>query len=148
MGQYVTETVSHMHIAWFFAHISIVWLLFSFIRIPNRNWRNSMTWSWRPWEVHFGDKRSVKHITSWNWRMLWVPEGECCLHTSNCAVLLCAVIFVLSKDHLNKNSQPVLCFWGMAMRLVRPQNWSYHCGKVNTTSFCHKWIHGLTSTSP
>jgi hypothetical protein len=63
----------------------------------------------------------------------WVdPEGKCCIPASDCALLLHAVIFGLSQHCLNEDSQPVQYSLCMAMRLVRPQNWSYHCGKVNT----------------
>jgi hypothetical protein len=79
----------------------------------------------------------------------WVgPEGEFCVPSSDYAVLLCAVIFGLSQYYLNENSQPAQYSLDMAMRLVRPQNGSYVCGKVNTISFCHKWIHNLTLSSP
>jgi len=49
------------------------------------------------------------------------PESECCVHASDCAVLLCAVIFRLTQHHLNENSQPAQHSLDMAMRLVRPK---------------------------
>jgi len=60
------------------------------------------------------------------------PEGECCVLASDCAVILRAVIFGLSQHYQNENIQPAQYSLDTAMRLVRPQNWSYHCGKVNT----------------
>ena len=50
------------------------------------------------------------------------PEGVCCVHASDCSLLLHAVIFGLSQHHLNENSQPTQYSLDTAMRLVRPQN--------------------------
>jgi hypothetical protein len=76
------------------------------------------------------------------------PEGECCVPASDYAVLLRAVTFDLSQHHLNENIQPAHYSLDMAMRLVKPQNCSYQCGKVDTVSFFHEWIHDSTLSSP
>lgn len=95
------------------------------------------------------ERKEVSNTSQLGPEGCWVGrEGECCVPASDCVVLLCTVIFGLLQHHLNENSQPAQYPLGMAMRLVRPQNWSYYWGKLNTISFCHEWIHDLTLSSP
>jgi hypothetical protein len=46
------------------------------------------------------------------------PEGEFCVPSSDCAVLLHAVIFGLSQYHLNENNQPAQYSLDIAMKSI------------------------------
>jgi hypothetical protein len=67
-------------------------------------------------------------------------------HTYLAGVLLgAAVLSITGPSERNRTGYPV--FLGMTLRLLRPQNWSYQCGEVNSISPCHEWTCELTSSS-
>jgi hypothetical protein len=140
--------VPHMFVAWFLR--TLAYCVSSF---PSLGCQTEIEGAvWRGVEDHGQytlERKEVSNMSQpWPEGCCVGPEGECCAHASDCAVLLRAVIFGLSQHQLNENSQPAQYSLDMTMRLVRPENWSYHCGKVNTISFCHEWIHDLTLSSP
>ena len=111
--------VSHMFVAWILHTLAYCGSSFPSSGCQTENERAV----WCTVEDHgkyASERKGVSNMSHPGPEGCWVgPEGECGIPASDCAVLLCAVIFGLSQHHLNENSQPVQYSLDMAMRLVR-----------------------------
>jgi hypothetical protein len=102
--------VSHMYVAWFLHFALTFWLIFSFIRMPTRNWHCSMKQRSRIWTRHIRGKRRALYIATGKSGILCGP-WRLVQHTYIWPLYYWVLLlFCVSQDHLNENSQPTLYF--------------------------------------
>jgi hypothetical protein len=130
--------VSHKFVAWFLHTLAYCG------SFPSLGCQTEIEGAvWRRVEDHrkyTSERKEVSNTSQPGREGCWVgPESECCVPTSDYAVLLHAVIFGLSQHHLNENIQPAQYSLDMAMRLVRPRTDPFIVVKWTLSHFAMNW---------